>query len=93
MMPAILLSTTATVLASIIKEYTWGAYLLAGLNGVIAFLLAVANYLKLDATSYWYKIKSNTAFACPKIFQTDIEKTKQALKKQLRRIANDKRNN
>jgi hypothetical protein len=59
MMPAILLSTTATVLASIIKEYTWGAYLLAGLNGVIAFLLAVVNYLKLDATSEAHKISAH----------------------------------
>ena len=59
MMPAILLSTAATVLASIIKEYTWGAYLLAGLNGVIAFLLAVVNYLKLDATSEAHKISAH----------------------------------
>ena len=59
MMPAILLSTTATVLASIIKEYPWGVYLLAGLNGVIAFLLAVVNYLKLDATSEAHKISAH----------------------------------
>ena len=59
MMPAILLSTTATVLASLVKEYTWGVYLLAGLNGLIAFLLAVVNYLKLDATSEAHKISAH----------------------------------
>lgn len=59
MMPAILLSTAATVLSSIIKDYSWGAYLIAGVNGIIAFLLAVVNYLKLDATSEAHKISSH----------------------------------
>jgi hypothetical protein len=59
MMPSILLSTIATVLASVIKEYNWGVYLLAGINGVIAFLLAVVNYLKLDATSEAHKISAH----------------------------------
>ena len=59
MMPAILLSTAATVLSSLIKEYNWGAYFLAGVNGIIAFLLTVVNYLKLDATSEAHKISSH----------------------------------
>jgi hypothetical protein len=59
MMPSILLSTAATVLASIVKDYTWGAYLIAALNGIIAFLLAVVNYLKLDATSEAHKISAH----------------------------------
>ena len=59
MMPSILLSTAATVLASIVKDFYWGAYLIAGLNGVIAFLLAVVNYLKLDATSEAHKISAH----------------------------------
>ena len=59
MMPAILLSTAATVLSSIIDMYSWGAFLLAGVNGVIAFLLAVVNYLKLDAVSEAHKISSH----------------------------------
>lgn len=59
MMPAILLSTAATVLSSIIDSYKWGAFLLAGVNGVIAFLLAVVNYLKLDAVSEAHKISSH----------------------------------
>ena len=59
MMPSILLSTVGTVLASIIKEFYWGSYLLAGINGVIVFLLAVVNFLKLDAASEAHKISAH----------------------------------
>jgi hypothetical protein len=59
MMPAILLSTSATVLSSFTKDYGWGVYLIAGINGIIAFLLTVVNYLKLDATSEAHKISSH----------------------------------
>ncbi len=59
MMPSILLSTIATVLSSVVKDYDWGMYLIAGINGVIAFLLTVVNYLKLDATSEAHKISSH----------------------------------
>ena len=59
MMPSIFLSTAATVLSAIIKDYYWGAYLIAGVNGLIAFLLAVVNYLKLDATSEAHKISAH----------------------------------
>lgn len=59
MMPSILLSTAATVVASIVKDFYWGAYLIAGVNGIIAFLLALVNYLKLDATSEAHKIAAH----------------------------------
>jgi phosphatidylglycerophosphate synthase len=59
MMPAILLSTIATVLASIVKDFAWGAMLISGINGLIAFLLAVVNYLKLDARAESYKISAH----------------------------------
>jgi hypothetical protein len=59
MMPSILLSTSATVLSSFTKDYVWGMYLLAGINGIIAFLLTLVNYLKLDATSEAHKISSH----------------------------------
>ena len=59
MMPSIFLSTAATVLSAIIKDYIWGAYFIAGVNGVIAFLLAVVNYLKLDAASEAHKISAH----------------------------------
>lgn len=69
MMPSIFLSTAATVLSAIVKEFYWGAYLIASVNGIIAFLLAIVNYLKLDAASEAHKI---TAHQYDKL-QTKIE--------------------
>ena len=59
MMPAILLSTIATVLSSVVKLYWWGAILISSVNGIIAFLLAMVNFLKLDAASEAHKITSH----------------------------------
>ena len=59
MMPAILLSTAVTVLASIVKQYTWGYMIVSAINGIVACLLAIVNYLKLDAASEAHKISSN----------------------------------
>jgi hypothetical protein len=59
MMPAILFSTIATVLSSFVSKYSWGSLFIAALNGVIAFLLAIVNYLKLDAASEAHKISSH----------------------------------
>ncbi len=59
MMPGILLSTAATVLASVVKEYDWGTIMISSVNGVIACLLAVVNYLKLDAASEAHKISAH----------------------------------
>ena len=59
MMPAILFSTAATVLSPFLKTYPLGAMFIAGLNGVIAFLLAIVNYLKLDAASEAHKISAH----------------------------------
>jgi hypothetical protein len=59
MMPSILLSTAATVLASVVKDYKWGTIMISSVNGFIACLLAVVNYLKLDAASEAHKISSH----------------------------------
>jgi hypothetical protein len=59
MMPSILLSTAATVLSAVIKDFYWGAYLISAVNGIIAFLLAVVNYLKLDAASEAHKTSAH----------------------------------
>jgi len=59
MMPAILLSTAATVLASVVADYSWGSILISSVNAIIAFLLAIVNYLKLDAASEAHKISSH----------------------------------
>jgi hypothetical protein len=59
MMPAILLSSAATVLASIVKSYPWGSNLLSSVNALIVFLLAMVNYFKLDAASEAHKISAH----------------------------------
>jgi len=59
MMPSILFSTIATVLSSYVSNYYWGPVFISALNGMIAFLLAIVNYLKLDAASEAHKISSH----------------------------------
>jgi len=59
MMPAIMLSTAATVLASVVDGFHWGSILISSVNAIIAFLLAIVNYLKLDAASEAHKISSH----------------------------------
>jgi hypothetical protein len=59
MMPAIVLSTTATVLSAFSRNYTWGALMIAAVNGVISFLLALVNYFKLDAATEAHKISAH----------------------------------
>jgi hypothetical protein len=59
MMPAIMLSTAATVLAAIVSNYQWGSMLISSVNAVIAFLLALVNYFKLDAASEAHKISAH----------------------------------
>jgi hypothetical protein len=52
-------STAATVLSSYVSNFIWGAVFISALNGCIAFLLAIVNYLKLDAASEAHKISSH----------------------------------
>jgi len=59
MMPAILLSTAATILSAVVKDYEWGFILISAVNGFIAFLLALVNYFKLDAASEAHKISAH----------------------------------
>jgi len=59
MTPAILLSTAATVLASVVNKYYWGAFIISAVNGVIAFLLALVNFFKLDAATEAHKISAH----------------------------------
>ena len=60
MMPSILLSSAATVLTSfLVNNYPWGSLFISSLNGLIAFLLAVVNYLKFDAAAEAHKMSSH----------------------------------
>lgn len=49
MLPAIFIAAACGILAPVLKELSYGTTIVSSLNGFTAFLLAVVNYLKLDA--------------------------------------------
>jgi len=59
MMPAIFLSTAATILSSIVEPYSWGYMLISSVNGIIAFLLTLVTFFKLDAAAEAHKISAH----------------------------------
>ena len=59
MLPAIFLSSLATVISVGFDTFAWGAYALSGLNAFISFLLAVVSYMKLDAQAEAHKISAH----------------------------------
>ena len=59
MLPAIFLSSLATVLSVGFDALAWGAYALSGLNAFISFLLTVVSYMKLDAQAEAHKISAH----------------------------------
>jgi hypothetical protein len=59
MLPAIFLSAVASVCANEAEHFTYGATMLASLNAFISFLLAIVNYMKLDAQAEAHKISSH----------------------------------
>lgn len=71
MLPAIFLSTAATILSTVSSVYYWGSILVSCVNGIIAILLAIVTYLKLDARSEAHGI---TAYQYDKL-QTSAEFT------------------
>ena len=59
MLPCIFLSTMCSVLSSVSSRYENGTVLIGGVNAFVAFLLAIVNYLKLDAAAEAHHIASN----------------------------------
>ena len=59
MMPAIFLSTIATILTTFLYQYKYGTYVLCAINGVISFLLALVNFFKLDACAEAHKTSAH----------------------------------
>ena len=59
MLPAIFLSSLATVVSVAFEAISWGPYALSGLNAFISFLLAVVSYMKLDAQAEAHKISAH----------------------------------
>ena len=59
MLPAIFLSSLATVSSVGVNIFNWGAYAVASLNAFISFLLTVVSYMKLDAQAEAHKISAH----------------------------------
>jgi len=59
MLPAIFLSALCSVLSQVSSTFQSGGIILASINALTAFLLAIINYLKLDAQSEAHKISSH----------------------------------
>ena len=59
MFPAIFLSSLTSVLASVLDTAVLGTSILSGISALIAFLLAVVSYLKLDAQSEAHKTSAH----------------------------------
>jgi hypothetical protein len=59
MLPAIMLSTSASIVSSAVVHDIISRLVVACVNALIAFLLSLVNYLKLDAASEAHKISSN----------------------------------
>tara|TARA_B110000008_G_scaffold270762_1_gene301345 strand:- start:71 stop:940 length:870 start_codon:yes stop_codon:yes gene_type:complete len=59
MLPAIFLSSLATVFSLAFDIFEFGPYINSGLNAIISFLLAVVSYMKLDAQAEAHKISAH----------------------------------
>lgn len=59
MLPAIFLSALSSVIQTPLIEGECGKIILAGISAFVAFLLAIINYLKLDASAEAHKISSH----------------------------------
>ena len=59
MLPSIFITTISTVVQSPLSVFTYGNYILSALSAIVTFLLAIINYLKLDASSEAHKISAN----------------------------------
>ena len=59
MLPAIFLSSFVSVVQKPFQDYAYGDVILASISAIVAFILAIINYLKLDAEAEAHKISSH----------------------------------
>ena len=93
MMPCIFLSSACSVLSAYVDSHKYIPIIVGGVNAIVAFLLAMINYYKLDAkseahkiSSYQYsKLKSYIEFTSGEIllFQNPILTNKQYITQQM----------
>jgi len=84
MLPAIFNTAVCTLLGLVLQNYQYGATIVSVLNGINTFLLAVINYLKLDAraeahrtSAYKFdKIQSGLVFTSGRVLFGSLDKSK-----------------
>jgi len=59
MMPSIFLSAAVVVVTEAVECHVYGKLIITSINTIITFLLALVNYLKLDAASEAHKISAH----------------------------------
>ena len=75
MLPSIFLTVLSSILTLVMKDMSYGSTIVSSLNGATAFLLALINYMKLDAraeahrtTAYNFdKLESSIVFTSGKV--------------------------
>lgn len=91
MLPAIFNTAVCTILSLVLESYEYGPTIVSCLNGFNAFILALINYLKLDAraeahrnSAYKFdKIQSQTVFNSGKVLFGAIGGTHQERQKKI----------
>jgi hypothetical protein len=58
MLPAIFITALCTILSLVLKDLDYGPTIVSSLNGVNAFILALINYLKLDARAEAHRVSA-----------------------------------
>ena len=59
MLPAIFISALVSVMQSSVQNSQYGYIFLSGMSALVAFILAIINYLKLDAAAEAHKISTH----------------------------------
>lgn len=58
MLPAIFITAVCTILSLVLKDISYGPTIVSSLNGFNAFILALINYLKLDARAEAHRVSA-----------------------------------
>jgi len=59
MLPSIFLSSLISVIQAPLRSYKYGNIIVTSISAFVAFLLAIINYMKLDASAEAYKISAH----------------------------------
>ena len=97
MLPAIFITVLGRIITQTLKDSSTGPIIVSGMNGFVAFLLAVVNYLKLDAraeahrtTAYNFdKLESFTVFTSGRVMflkGADMKQIIEDIEKKVREI-------